>query len=61
VSTRAFLREAQFIILDEPTSSMDVHTEYNLYTKFRELIAGLSALIISHRFSAARMADKIYF
>lgn len=60
VLARAFLRDAQFIILDEPTSSLDVHTEYHLYTKFRELIAGRSALIISHRFSTVRMADKIY-
>lgn len=60
VLARAFLRETPFIILDEPTSSMDVHTEYHLYTKFRELIAGRSALIISHRFSTVRMADKIY-
>ena len=60
VLARAFLRDSQFIILDEPTSSMDVHTEYHLYTKFRELIAGRSALIISHRFSTVRMADKIY-
>jgi len=60
VLAKAFLRKAQFIILDEPTSSMDVHTEYHLYTKFRELIAGRSALIISHRFSTVRMADKIY-
>ena len=60
VLARAFLRDAPFIILDEPTSSLDVHTEYHLYTKFRELIAGRSALIISHRFSTVRMADKIY-
>lgn len=60
VLARAFLRDAQFIILDEPTSSMDVHTEYYLYKKFRELIAGRSALIISHRFSTVRMADTIY-
>jgi ATP-binding cassette subfamily B protein len=60
VLARAFLRDAQFIILDEPTSSMDVNTEYYLYKKFRELIAGRSALIISHRFSTVRMADKIY-
>ncbi len=60
VLARAFLRDAQFMILDEPTSSLDVHTEYHLYTKFRELIAGRSALIISHRFSTVRMADRIY-
>jgi ATP-binding cassette subfamily B protein len=60
VLARAFLRDAPFIILDEPTSSMDVHTEYYLYKKFRELIASRSALIISHRFSTVRMADRIY-
>ena len=60
VLARAFLRESQLIILDEPTSSMDVNTEYHLYTKFRELIAGRSALLISHRFSTVRMADRIY-
>lgn len=60
VLARAFLRNAQLIILDEPTSSMDVHTEYHLYTKFRELIAGRSAVIISHRFSTVKMADTIY-
>jgi ATP-binding cassette subfamily B protein len=60
VLARAFLRESQLIILDEPTSSLDVNTEYHLYTKFRELIAGHSALLISHRFSTVRMADRIY-
>lgn len=60
VLARAFLRESQLIILDEPTSSLDIHTEYHLYTKFRELIAGRSALLISHRFSTVRMADRIY-
>lgn len=60
VLARAFLRESQLIILDEPTSSLDVNTEYHLYMKFRELIAGHSALLISHRFSTVRMADRIY-
>ncbi len=60
VLARAFLRESPLIILDEPTSSMDVHTEYHLYNKFRQLVAGRSALIISHRFSTVRMADRIY-
>lgn len=60
VLARAFLRQAPFIILDEPTSSMDVHTEYHLYKKFRELVKGRSALVISHRFSTVRMADRIY-
>lgn len=60
VLARAFLRDARFIILDEPTSSLDIHTEYHLYQKFRELIEGRSALLISHRFSTVRMADRIY-
>lgn len=60
VLARAFLRQSPLIILDEPTSSMDVHSEYHLYKKFKELISGRSALIISHRFSTVRMADKIY-
>lgn len=60
VLARAFLRDSKLIILDEPTSSLDVNTEYHLYTKFRELIADRSALLISHRFSTVRMADRIY-
>lgn len=60
VLARAFLRQSPLIILDEPTSSLDIHTEHHLYTKFRELIAGQSALLISHRFSTVRMADRIY-
>ncbi len=60
VLARAFLRKASFIILDEPTSSLDTLTEYHLFTKFKELIEGRSALIISHRFSTVRMADRIY-
>lgn len=60
VLARAFLRESPLIILDEPTSSMDIHTEYHLYTKFKQLMQGRSALIISHRFSTVRMADRIY-
>lgn len=60
VLARAFLRKSQLIILDEPTSSLDIHTEYHLYMKFKELIAGHSALLISHRFSTVRMADRIY-
>lgn len=60
VLARAFLRKAPLIILDEPTSSLDTLTEYHLFTKFRELIKGTSALLISHRFSTVRMADRIY-
>ncbi len=57
---RAFLREAQLIVLDEPTSAMDARTEHEIFTRFRELIQGRSAILISHRFSTVRMADRIY-
>ena len=60
VLARAFLRDADLVILDEPTSSLDTDTEYFLYKKFSELTAGKSALIISHRFSTVSMADRIY-
>jgi hypothetical protein len=51
--------EAQLLILDEPTASLDVQSEYEVYSKFHELTAGKSALLISHRFSTVRMADRI--
>jgi len=57
---RAFLRDAQMIILDEPTSAMSPQSEYDVFQSFRELIKGHSALLISHRFSTVRMADMIY-
>lgn len=57
---RAFLREAQFIVLDEPTSSMDARAEHEVFLRFRELIDQRSAILISHRFSTVRMADRIY-
>lgn len=57
--SRAFLRNAQLIILDEPTSSMSARAEYELFQSFRELLNGRSALLISHRFSTVRMADRI--
>ncbi len=57
---RAFHRDAQLVILDEPTSSLDVHAEYYLFNRFRELVAGKTALLISHRFSTVRMADRIF-
>jgi len=60
VLARAFLRDADLVILDEPTSSLDTDTEYFLYKKFSQLTAGKAALIISHRFSTVRMADTIY-
>jgi ATP-binding cassette subfamily B protein len=57
---RAFLRDAQIIILDEPTSSLDAKAEYTVFQKFRELLNGRSAVLISHRFSTTRMADRIF-
>jgi ATP-binding cassette subfamily B protein len=56
---RAFLRDAQLIILDEPTSSMSPQSEYEVFQSFRKLMKGRSALLISHRFSTVRMADTI--
>lgn len=57
---RAFLRNAQIIVLDEPTSAMDPNAEYDFFENFRCLAKGRSAIIISHRFSTVKMADKIY-
>ncbi len=58
--SRAFLRDSRLIILDEPASSLDPNSEYQMFSQFKNLIAGRSALLISHRLSAARMADTIY-
>ncbi len=57
---RAFLRDAQFVILDEPTSALDVKSEYEVFNAFRRLLHGKMGVIISHRFSTVRMADYIY-
>jgi ATP-binding cassette subfamily B protein len=57
---RAFMRDAQIIVLDEPTSSLDVKTEYEVFNSFRQLLNGRSAVLISHRFSTVRMADQIF-
>ena len=56
---RAFLRNAQLIILDEPTSSMSPQAENEVFQAFRKLLNGRSAVLISHRFSTVRMADFI--
>ncbi len=58
---RAFLRDSQIIILDEPTSSLDARAEEEVFAKFRELAAGRTAILISHRLSTVRTADMIYF
>jgi ATP-binding cassette subfamily B protein len=56
---RAYLRDAQLLILDEPTASLDAQAEHDVFSRFAELTAGKMALLISHRFSTVRMADKI--
>lgn len=57
---RAFLRDAQIVVLDEPTSSMDPRAEREIFARFRDLLQGRSAVLISHRFSTVKMADTIY-
>ncbi|HXY15646.1 MAG TPA: ABC transporter ATP-binding protein [Terriglobales bacterium] len=56
---RAYLRDAQLLILDEPTASLDARSEFEVFRRFAELTAGKMALFISHRFSTVRMADRI--
>jgi ATP-binding cassette, subfamily B, bacterial len=56
---RAFMRDAQILILDEPTSALDAQAEHELFERIRRLTAGKMAVFISHRFSTARKADKI--
>ncbi len=57
---RAFARDSQVIILDEPTSALDPKAEYEVFKKFRELIKDQAAILITHRLSTVRMADRIY-
>jgi len=56
---RAYLRDAQLLILDEPTAALDAKSELEVFKRFAELTAGKMALLISHRFSTVRMADRI--
>lgn len=56
---RAYFRDAQVVILDEPTASLDAQSEYEVFHQFAELTQGKIALLISHRFSTVRMADRI--
>ena len=56
---RAYMRDAQVLILDEPTAALDARAEYEVFKRFSELVAGRMAVIISHRFSTVRMADRI--
>lgn len=57
---RAFFRDAPLVIMDEPTASLDARAEYALFQTMRTLFQGRSVLLISHRFSSVRMADRIY-
>ena len=56
---RAYLRDAQLLILDEPTAALDARSEYEVFERFAELTGSKMALFISHRFSTVRMADRI--
>ena len=56
---RAYMRDAQVLILDEPTAALDARAEYEVFKRFSELVRGRMAVIISHRFSTVRMADRI--
>ena len=57
---RAFYRRAPLVIIDEPTASLDARAEYELFSSLHEVLRGRTALIISHRFSTVRTADRIY-
>jgi ATP-binding cassette, subfamily B, bacterial len=56
---RAYLRDAQLLILDEPTAALDARSEHEVFLRFAELTHGRMALLISHRFSTVKMADRI--
>jgi ATP-binding cassette subfamily B protein len=58
---RAYMRDAQLVILDEPTAALDARAEHEVFVRFSELITGKMAVLISHRFSTVRMADRILF
>jgi ATP-binding cassette subfamily B protein len=56
---RAYMRNAQLLILDEPTAALDARAEFEVFQRFKELSKGKTAVLISHRFSSVRMADRI--
>jgi ATP-binding cassette subfamily B protein len=56
---RAYMRDAQVMILDEPTAALDARAEFEVFQRFKELSADTTAVLISHRFSSVRMADRI--
>ena len=53
------MRDAEVLILDEPTAALDARSEYEVFQRFRDLSVGKTAILISHRFSTVRMADRI--
>jgi ATP-binding cassette subfamily B protein len=53
------MRDAQLLILDEPTAALDARSEFEVFQRFKELSSGKTAVLISHRFSSVRMADRI--
>ena len=57
--SRAFMRDGEVLVLDEPTSALDAEREYEIFQRFRDLTEGKIAVLISHRFSTVRMADRI--
>jgi len=57
--SRAFMRDSEVLVLDEPTAALDAEREYEIFQRFRELTEGKIAVLISHRFSTVRMADRI--
>jgi ATP-binding cassette subfamily B protein len=56
---RAYMRDAQVLILDEPTAALDARSEFEVFQRFKELREGKTGILISHRFSSVRMADRI--
>jgi ATP-binding cassette subfamily B protein len=56
---RAYMREAAVLVLDEPTAALDARSEFEVFKRFKELSDGKTAVLISHRFSSVRMADRI--
>jgi len=56
---RAYMRDAQVLILDEPTASLDARAEFEVFQRFKDVSRGKTAVLISHRFSSVRMADRI--
>jgi ATP-binding cassette subfamily B protein len=57
---RAFMRDCELLVLDEPTAALDAENELRIFQQFRALIADKTAILISHRFSTVRMADRIF-